>query len=72
MAVWDNVAIPGQPTEVRLEFAVSLDDPSYGIGAYGGEAAHENAAIDGIYDAAKCKKNDVGQELDYDRDAAKE
>jgi hypothetical protein len=49
-----------------------LYDPSYGLGSYPTELAHENATLDGILDNPRCKKNDPAQEIDYSRDGSKE
>lgn len=62
--------IPGQgnpePPEIFLNHFVvkyggSIYDPSYGAGPYTSELAHENAAIDGIVNGNRARKNDTSK-----------
>jgi hypothetical protein len=67
---------PEPPESFRNHWVVKIGsqvyDPSYGIGPYPSEVAHENAAIDGISAGSRVKKNDAAQELQYTRDTARE
>ncbi len=74
--VLDETGIPGQdndnpPGGFKDHFVVrqnggQIYDPSYGVGPYTPDSAHENAAIDGIYDGPWARPQDPGvQELTY-------